>query len=138
MESEAVKEIQNLKQKSLWIQREKCYSFEAQQDILMDILNIPPEERNFLQLRKGLENLKNEHIIEKEKLSVQREKCNSFEAQQDILMDILKIPPEERNFLSLRKGLENLNSRMNNSSVSPEMSPYQKIGIPVGQITADY
>ena len=66
----------------------------------------------------------------KQKLSIQREKCNSFEAQQDILMDILNIPPEERNFLSLRKGLENLNSRMNNSSVSPEMSPYQKIGIP--------
>ena len=108
MESEAVKEIQNLKQKSLWIQREKCYSFEAQQDILIDILDIPPEERNFLSLRKGLENLKNEHFIEKEKLSIQREKCNSFEAQQDILMDILNIPPKERNFLTLRKGLENL------------------------------
>ena len=63
---EAVEEIRNLKQK-LSIQREKCHSFQTQQDVLMDILNIPSEERNFLSLRKGLENLKNEYIIEKDR-----------------------------------------------------------------------
>ena len=63
---EAVEEIRNLKQK-LSIQREKCNSFQTQQDVLMDILNIPSEKRNFLSLRKGLENLKNEYIIEKDR-----------------------------------------------------------------------
>ena len=63
---EAVEEIRNLKQK-LSLQKEKCNSFQTQQDVLMDILNIPSEERNFLSLRKGLEKLKNEYIIEKDR-----------------------------------------------------------------------
>ena len=55
---EASEEIQNLKQK-LSIQMEKCNTLEVQQNILMDILNIPPEKRNFSSLREDLEHLKN-------------------------------------------------------------------------------
>ena len=63
---EASEEIQNLKQK-LSIQMEKCNTFEVQQNVLMDILDIPPEKRNFLSLREGLENLKNDYVNEKER-----------------------------------------------------------------------
>ena len=62
---ESVDETQNLKQK-LDIQREKCNSLEAiilesevQQVILMKMLNIPSNERNFMSLRKELQNLLN-------------------------------------------------------------------------------
>ena len=63
---EAAEEIQNLKQK-LSIQKEKCNTLEVQQNVLMDILDIPQEERNFLSLREGLENLKNDYVNEKER-----------------------------------------------------------------------
>ena len=63
---EASEEIQNLKQK-LSIQMEKCNTFEVQQNVLMDILDIPPEKRNFLSLRECLENLKNDYVNEKER-----------------------------------------------------------------------
>ena len=56
---ESVDETQNLKQK-LDIQRGKCNSLEVQQDILMNMLNIPSNERNFMSLRKELQNLLNE------------------------------------------------------------------------------
>ena len=55
---ESVDETQNLKQK-LDIQRGKCNSLEVQQDILMNMLNIPSNERNFMSLRKELQNLLN-------------------------------------------------------------------------------
>ena len=124
---EATEEIQNLKQK-LSLQMQKCNTLEVQQNTLMETLNIPPKQRNFLSLRQGLENLKNDYVNEKDradnlalqmvptedienlrgKFSIQKEKCNTLEVQQNILMDILDIPTEERNFLSLREGLENL------------------------------
>ena len=63
---EVAEEIQYLKQK-LSIQKEKCNTLEVQQNILMDILDIPLEERNFLSLRGGLENLKNDYLNEKER-----------------------------------------------------------------------
>ena len=124
---EATEEIQNLKEK-LSLQMQKCNTLEVQQNTLMETLNIPPKQRNFLSLRQGLENLKNDYVNEKDradnlalqmvptedienlrgKFSIQKEKCNTLEVQQNILMDILDIPTEERNFLSLREGLENL------------------------------
>ena len=124
---EATEEIQNLKQK-LSLQMQKCNTLEVQQNTLMETLNIPPKQRNFLSLRQGLENLKNDYVNEKDradnlalqmvptedienlrgKFSIQKEKCNTLEVQQNILMDILDIPTEERNFLSLREGLENI------------------------------
>ena len=124
---EATEEIQNLKQK-LSLQMQKCNTLEVQQNTLMETLNIPQKQRNFLSLRQGLENLKNDYVNEKDradnlalqmvptedienlrgKFSIQKEKCNTLEVQQNILMDILDIPTEERNFLSLREGLENL------------------------------
>ena len=63
---EASEEIKNLKQK-LSIQKEKCNTLEVQQNILMETLDIPQEERNFLSLREGLENLKYDYVQEKER-----------------------------------------------------------------------
>lgn len=55
------------KNQKLAIQKGKCDTFEKQQNILMQILNIPENERNFGSLREALENLKNDYVIEKER-----------------------------------------------------------------------
>ena len=53
----AAEEIQNLKKQLSGQKR----LFDVQQGILMNILGIPPEERNFSSLRDGLTNLKNDY-----------------------------------------------------------------------------
>ena len=55
------------KNQKLAIQKGKCDTFEKQQNILMQILNIPENERNFGTLREALESLKNDYVIEKER-----------------------------------------------------------------------
>ena len=55
------------KNQKLAIQRGKCDTFENQQNILMRILNIPENERNFGTLHEALENLKNDYVAEKER-----------------------------------------------------------------------
>ena len=59
---EAAEKIKNLKQK-LSIKKQE-------QEILMDILNIPLDDRNFVSLRKRVENLKKEYVIEKERAEI--------------------------------------------------------------------
>ena len=55
------------KTQKLAIQKGRCDSFENQQNILMHILNIPENERNFGTLREELENLKTNYVAEKER-----------------------------------------------------------------------
>ena len=55
------------KNQKLAIQKGKCDTCEKQQNILMQILNITENERNFGTLREALENLKNDYVIEKER-----------------------------------------------------------------------
>ena len=66
-------EIVDLKEKitqrnqKLAIQKEKCETLEKQLKKLMDILNIHPNNQNFCNLRRELEELKQQYTIEKER-----------------------------------------------------------------------
>ena len=66
-EMDDLQEKLDQKNQKLAIQKGKCDKLENQQNILMQILNIPENERNFGTLREALENLKNDYVIEKER-----------------------------------------------------------------------
>ena len=51
----------------LSIQSNKCEELENQKNILMDIMRIPEDNRNFLELRNSIEKLQTDYIEEKEK-----------------------------------------------------------------------
>ena len=51
----------------LFLQKGKCDEFETQQNILIALLNVPNDQRNFLGLRENVENLKQDYINEKER-----------------------------------------------------------------------
>ena len=66
-EMDDLQEKLDQKNQKLAIQKGKCDKLENQQNILMQILNIPENERNFGTLREALENLKNDYVVEKER-----------------------------------------------------------------------
>ena len=72
----AAEEIQNLKKQLSGQKR----LFDVQQGILMNILGIPPEERNFSSLRDGLANLKNDYnqLSFEKKPKEEPKVCNTF------------------------------------------------------------
>ena len=72
----AAEEIQNLKKQLSGQKR----LFDVQQGILMNILGIPPEERNFSSLRDGLANLKNDYnqLAFEKKPKEEPKVCNTF------------------------------------------------------------
>ena len=51
----------------LSLQKGKCDEFETQQNILIALLNVANDQRNFLGLRETVENLKQDYINEKER-----------------------------------------------------------------------
>ena len=51
----------------LSLQKGKCDQFETQQNILIHLLNVPNNQRNFSGLRENIENLKEDYINEKER-----------------------------------------------------------------------
>ena len=64
--------------------------------------------KNVLEKEEKFKEL-NEIIVQKnQKLSLQKAKCEQFETQQNTLIDLLKIPNDQRNFLGLRENIENL------------------------------
>ena len=65
--NETLKEEVNDSKQKYSIQYKKCETLKSQHDILMDILTISDDKRNFLSLREELECLKNSYVQEKEK-----------------------------------------------------------------------
>ena len=66
-EVEDLNETITQRNQKLAIQKEKCETLEKQMQKLMDILNIAPNNRNFYNLRRELEELKQQYTIEKER-----------------------------------------------------------------------
>ena len=66
-EVEDLNETITQRNQKLAIQKEKCETLEKQMQKLMDILNIAPNNRNYYNLRRELEELKQQYTIEKER-----------------------------------------------------------------------
>ena len=103
------------------IQHTNCETFEMQQNILMNILDIPADKRNFSTLKESLEKvtktgIKSNEVEEwKEKfrqtnnsLAYQIGMNSTVSSQISEIMTIMQIPPQDRNYEHLRLKLEHL------------------------------
>ena len=69
-------EVENLVERltqaetNLSIQNNECEKLENQMNILMDLIKIPEQSRNFLELKNGVEKLQMDYIGEKERADI--------------------------------------------------------------------
>ena len=136
-EQEVLKEhAKDLKEKYS-IQHTNCETFEMQQNILMNILDVPADQRNFTILKDTLENVirgkKSSNEIEewKEKfrqtnnsLAYQMGVNSTISSQISEIMTIMNVPPQDRTYEHLRSKLEHL--KRQNINLSINSSPNQK------------
>ena len=86
------------------IQKGKCHEFEIQHNILMDLLNVPNDQRNFLGLKKTVEDLKQDYVNENEHNFKETENCKRI--NQNLEMQNVQLRTERDKF---HEEIQNLN-----------------------------
>ena len=91
-------------------QRPKIQRTAELQKIIQMCHTMINEENTEHQGGNEVENLVTQLTQSETKLSIQSNKCEELENQKNILMDLMRIPEENRNFLELRNSIEKLQS----------------------------
>ena len=86
------------------IQKGKCHEFEIQHNILMDLLNVPNDQRNFLGLKKTVEDLKQDYVNENEHNFKETENCKRI--NRNLEMQNVQLRTERDKF---HEEIQNLN-----------------------------